>query len=211
MGGPFEGRYRDASVVHDYYCKVRTAPSDDVHEMFYQAMLANGVDSVKAGVMYYAVKWYGPRWEYLKKFGEAGGYETFAVVRSSKELAFGPDFFRQASAAAGQPSHVDVQMHVPYVQRAGKPFFNQPWLYSNGKALSELPARPRPDAWITALRGSVTSFDVGTVSEAVKLYSIGPANKALTEADVSRITNWIETDQPNLNTLKATPPEKLPK
>ncbi|MBO0753482.1 MAG: DUF1353 domain-containing protein, partial [Bradyrhizobiaceae bacterium] len=24
IGGPFEGRYRNASVIHDYYCKART-------------------------------------------------------------------------------------------------------------------------------------------------------------------------------------------
>jgi hypothetical protein len=211
MGGPFEGRYRDASVVHDYYCKVRTTPSDDVHEMFYHAMLANGVDSIQAGLMYYAVKWYGPQWQFLKKFGQTGGYETFAVVRSSKDLAFGSDFYRQASAAAGQPSPVDVQIHVPYVQRAGKEISSEPWLYSDGKLLSELPATPRPDAWIIPLQGSVISFDIGAVRDAIKLYSTGPATKELTEADLSRIKNWITAGQPNLATLKATPPDKLPK
>lgn len=51
MGGPFEGRYRDASVVHDYYCKVMSEPWEKVHDMFYDAMLANGVDSNRAALM----------------------------------------------------------------------------------------------------------------------------------------------------------------
>src|ERR1041385_4295059 len=37
MGGPYEGKYLAASVVHDYYCSTRLEPWRDVHRMFYEA------------------------------------------------------------------------------------------------------------------------------------------------------------------------------
>jgi hypothetical protein len=62
IGGPFEGKYRDASIVHDYYCVVRTRSWSDTHRMFYDGMRCGGVTEVKAKVMYYAVYRFGPRW-----------------------------------------------------------------------------------------------------------------------------------------------------
>src|ERR1700690_4011848 len=34
IGGPFEGKYRDASVVHDYECCTKVHAWRDVHRMF---------------------------------------------------------------------------------------------------------------------------------------------------------------------------------
>ena len=62
IGGPFEGRYRDASVIHDVACAEKKRPWNLVHETFYWAMLTSGVDSSKAKVMYAAVYHFGPRW-----------------------------------------------------------------------------------------------------------------------------------------------------
>jgi hypothetical protein len=62
IGGPWEGKYRDASVVHDYYCAVRSADWRSVHRMFYRAMLVSGVSVRRAKVMYVAVYFGGPRW-----------------------------------------------------------------------------------------------------------------------------------------------------
>ncbi|TNC82812.1 MAG: hypothetical protein C9356_02790 [Oleiphilus sp.] len=63
IGGPFEGRYRNASVIHDYYCDTKLENWEDVHEMFYNAMRASGTDEAKAKMMYYAVYLGGPRWK----------------------------------------------------------------------------------------------------------------------------------------------------
>lgn len=63
VGGPFEGTYRDASIIHDHYCTVRTEPWQDVHRMFYYGMLARGTLPGKAKAMYYAVRVGGPRWK----------------------------------------------------------------------------------------------------------------------------------------------------
>jgi len=62
IGGPFEGRYRDASVIHDIACDEKSRSWQSVHQAFYTAMLARGVDVVQAKVMYAAVYHLGPRW-----------------------------------------------------------------------------------------------------------------------------------------------------
>lgn len=62
IGGPFEGKYRNASVIHDWYCDRRNRPWQDVHRMFHHAMLTSGVDALQARVMYAGVRWGGPRW-----------------------------------------------------------------------------------------------------------------------------------------------------
>lgn len=64
IGGPFDGPWRDAAIVHDRYCKTQDRPWQAVHEMFYEAMLAAGVEPLRAKVMYAAVYAGGPRWEY---------------------------------------------------------------------------------------------------------------------------------------------------
>jgi hypothetical protein len=62
IGGPFEGRYRDASIVHDWFCDTRQHSWQATHRMFYEAMLVSGAGSGMAKVMYFAVRWGGPRW-----------------------------------------------------------------------------------------------------------------------------------------------------
>ena len=43
MGGPFEGRYRNASVLHDVAYGERKRPWQDCDRMFYYAMRCSGV------------------------------------------------------------------------------------------------------------------------------------------------------------------------
>lgn len=62
IGGPFEGLYRDASVIHDVACDERRRPWNLVHETFYSAMLTSGVNATTAKIMYAAVYHFGPRW-----------------------------------------------------------------------------------------------------------------------------------------------------
>ena len=66
VGSPFTGDYRRASVVHDYYCDVRTEPSDDVHLMFYNACRADGVGVFEANTLYYGVLAGGPSWKTVR-------------------------------------------------------------------------------------------------------------------------------------------------
>lgn len=62
IGGPFEGKYRNASVIHDIACIEKKRPWELVHLTFYYAMRAAGVDSTLASIMYAAVYHFGPRW-----------------------------------------------------------------------------------------------------------------------------------------------------
>ncbi len=62
IGGPFEGKYRDASIVHDIYCDSRERAWLATHRMFHEAMRCSGVSPPKAKIMYYAVYRFGPRW-----------------------------------------------------------------------------------------------------------------------------------------------------
>lgn len=63
IGGPFEGPYRNASVIHDVACDQKQRPWRDVHRAFYTAMLAAQVNPITAKVMYGAVYQFGPRWD----------------------------------------------------------------------------------------------------------------------------------------------------
>jgi hypothetical protein len=62
VGGPYEGKYRNASVVHDVECQLKREPWQTVHKMFYEACRAGGVRRLKALLMYAAVYLFGPRW-----------------------------------------------------------------------------------------------------------------------------------------------------
>lgn len=66
IGGPYEGLYREASVVHDIACCAQTERWQDAHHMFYDAMRCSGVGFVKAKIMFYAVWAGGPRWKTLQ-------------------------------------------------------------------------------------------------------------------------------------------------
>ncbi len=63
MGGPFEGRYRNASVLHDVAYDRKDRPWDEVDRMFYNAMRCSGVGPVEAGTMYYSLLKFGHHWK----------------------------------------------------------------------------------------------------------------------------------------------------
>ncbi len=63
IGGPFEGKYRNASIIHDVGCDQKKEPWEDVHRVFFEASLSSGVETSKAKLMYAAVYHFGPRWE----------------------------------------------------------------------------------------------------------------------------------------------------
>ena len=73
IGGPFEGRFRNASVVHDVACVVRDRPWQEVHRMFHDACRCGGVGAAKAATMYYAVYQFGPRWTVEERRTIVGG------------------------------------------------------------------------------------------------------------------------------------------
>src|SRR5437762_10475235 len=64
IGGPFEGLYREASVIHDAACCAKIQPWQDVHHMFYNAMRCSGVSWAKGKIMFLAVWAFGPHWKH---------------------------------------------------------------------------------------------------------------------------------------------------
>jgi hypothetical protein len=79
VGSPYTGSYRRASVIHDYYCGTRSETWQDVHRMFYYAMIAGGVDTIQAKVFYAAVYGGGPRWKAIVSKNLEGNDETTIV------------------------------------------------------------------------------------------------------------------------------------
>ena len=67
VGSPFTGLYVRAALIHDHYCQKehRVRTWEETHLMFYDAMIAGGVDPISANTMYYGVYCCGPKWAKL--------------------------------------------------------------------------------------------------------------------------------------------------
>ena len=89
FGSPRDRKFLNAATVHDSYCAksnrnnsyYHAAPWQDVHRMFYDALLVSGTNSVKAKIMYAAVYLGGPRWKEVRspkarRHAETGGGEA---------------------------------------------------------------------------------------------------------------------------------------
>jgi hypothetical protein len=64
MGGPFEGKYRNGSVLHDVSYDQHNRPWQDCDRMFYNAMRCSGVSAAEAKTMYYALYKFGRHWKF---------------------------------------------------------------------------------------------------------------------------------------------------
>ena len=62
IGTPYGGQYVLASVIHDVAYDKRLGTWEEVHQVFYDAMLASGVEPRKASLMYMAVYEASGRW-----------------------------------------------------------------------------------------------------------------------------------------------------
>jgi len=67
MGGPFEGKYRNASVLHDVAYDQKNHPPQEADRMFYNAMRCSGVSALEAKTMYYALLRFGRHWRFSIK------------------------------------------------------------------------------------------------------------------------------------------------
>jgi Protein of unknown function (DUF1353) len=95
VGGPYEGLYRNASIVHDAEC---TPPHkhrwQEVHRMFYRASRAGGTSEMTAKLIFAAVWHFGPRWQFaaesfsprtLERFGDA--HRLIAYIAKNPEIS----------------------------------------------------------------------------------------------------------------------------
>ncbi len=111
IGGPFEGEYIKASVIHDRYCTTKSRTTHDTHRNFYYGMRANGVPQWKAKLMYWVVDAFGPKWELTQrvvqemKCNGSGTFTTFScnqvsVVRRLPTLVSAVDLADPGTLAA---------------------------------------------------------------------------------------------------------------
>lgn len=84
-GGPFEGRYRDASVIHDYYCDTKTETWEATHQVFQDGMVTSGASSLDVVTKYFAVYKFGPRWDAMYEWD--GFLATRKRLRGSLEFS----------------------------------------------------------------------------------------------------------------------------
>lgn len=63
VGGPYDGPYRDAAVLHDYYTDTKTRSWEDTHRMYYEASVARGVSENRASIMYAGLLVGADRWD----------------------------------------------------------------------------------------------------------------------------------------------------
>jgi len=106
IGGPFEGRFRNASVVHDVACVVRERGWQAVHRMFYDACRCGGVSAAKASLLYYAVYHFGPRWRVEERRTIVGGWP--AVETCVRDDTPPPPSDDEVRAIAGYFTRHDV-------------------------------------------------------------------------------------------------------
>ncbi len=85
MGGPFEGRYRNASVLHDVAYDQHDRPWEDCDQMFYNAMRCSGVGPVEAKTMFYALYRFGRHWKFSVKRAKPVKIGRKIVARAEPE------------------------------------------------------------------------------------------------------------------------------
>ena len=84
IGGPFEGQYRNASVLHDVAYEKHNRPWQDCDRMFYYAMRCSGVNAAQAKTMYYALYKFGHHWKFPIKRAKAVKYQGQLVARGEE-------------------------------------------------------------------------------------------------------------------------------
>jgi hypothetical protein len=62
LGGPYSGPYRDAAVIHDFFCYTKSRKWEDVHDVFLEAALNRGTSARLAQTLYFGILLGGPRW-----------------------------------------------------------------------------------------------------------------------------------------------------
>jgi len=113
MGGPFEGKYRNASVLHDVSYTQHNRLWEECDRMFYNAMRCSGVSAVEAKTMYYALYKLGRHWRFpVKRAKPVSGRELLAAAEpksppravpvTREEIEAARDWIRDASPSVEQ-------------------------------------------------------------------------------------------------------------
>ena len=187
IGGPYEGLYREASVIHDVGCddKLRdwTRTWQATHEAFYHAMLANGVDGIKAKVMYAAVYQFGPRWEQIVTLPRIRSADVERAIATFKREA-GPLARVDARVFAGVSGE---RVRMPAA--GGFPSVNLPAVHPSTPVSPPSPiSTPRLDQ----------------IENTVQLKSI--VDRTMTEDQFAELKRQIETSNLSVEQIRAYRP-----
>ncbi len=113
MGGPFEGKYRNASVLHDVAYTEKNRPPQDCDRMFYNAMRCSGVSALEAKTMYYSLLRFGWHWDFAikrakpvkigrKTVARAAPESPVTVMAAQQEILSARDWIRKSGANVEQ-------------------------------------------------------------------------------------------------------------
>lgn len=106
MGGPFVGKYRNASVLHDVSYDEKNRPPQDCDRMFYNAMRCSGVGPIEAKTMYYALLRFGWHWDFAIKRAQPVKIGRKLVARA------------QAAAPATVASEQEIQGARDWIRKS---------------------------------------------------------------------------------------------
>jgi len=118
MGGPFEGKYRNASVLHDVAYDRHDRPWEECDRMFYNAMRCSGVSRVEAGTMYYALYKFGHHWKFeVRKAKALKPKEAKALARNEefpRAIPVNPGEIKDARdwIRGNEPSLEQIEQHA---------------------------------------------------------------------------------------------------
>ena len=173
IGGPYEGLYREAAVVHDAGCCAQTVPWQDVHHMFYNAMRCSGVSRAKAKTMFFAVWVGGPRWTTLNT-GMPAVCKLSPPVKASIQTKL-LRIIRSRPLTSAETKAV------------ARPFFTNRTMTQAGaaKLVSRLKQR------------RVTPEEERIIALSVI------QSEQFSDDDVKQVESWSETEKPSLETTEA--------
>jgi hypothetical protein len=173
IGGPYEGLYREAAMVHDAACCAQTERWEDVHHMFYNAMRCSGVSWPKAKTMFCAVSLGGPRWTKLNT-----SMPTACVMRSPIETAVQKKLVGVIQRRVLSPAET---------RAVARPFFTN-------RKMTQTAAMK----FVVGLKHRrVTPEEASAISLSVA------QSEQFSETDVKQIESWIKKENPSLNTIKS--------
>jgi hypothetical protein len=122
MGGPFEGQYRNASVLHDVAYGDKKRPWQDCDRMFYYAMRCSGVNAVEAKTMFYALYKFGHHWKFQIKRAKPVKFEGQLVARA-------------------EPIPRAIPVNPTEINQA------RDWIRSSDPSLEQIEQRANTEAW----------------------------------------------------------------
>ncbi len=92
VGSPLTGKYRNASILHDFEYEKKRYSAPKVHRMFYEACRCGGLPENQSKLLYLAVYHYNPSWVLLKAekmitiniYKKDGTADKVTIKRSAK-------------------------------------------------------------------------------------------------------------------------------